>query len=155
MHASGSAQSQREQRAFDDYVKQTADGNSNVDQLAKLADLKSQGVITDEEFEREKANCWADGGARAGTGGGIVWVGTSGSWKDDRRHRLYRWVYGPDTRRPTGQRWSPPYCRCHPFIEPLLTSPTRGPPAADVSYGSGSRSMKDGSVRTSADNDRR
>ena len=56
MHERAAAQAQREQRAFDDYVKQTAGtGSSNVDQLAKLADLKSQGVITDEEFESEKA----------------------------------------------------------------------------------------------------
>lgn len=56
MHERAVAQSQRQQRAFDDYVKQTAaSGTSNVDQLAKLADLKSQGAITDEEFDREKA----------------------------------------------------------------------------------------------------
>jgi hypothetical protein len=56
MHERAAAQAHREQRAFDDYVRQTAgSGSSNVDQLAKLADLKSQGVINDEEFAKEKA----------------------------------------------------------------------------------------------------
>ncbi len=56
MHERAITQAQHEQRAFDDYVKQTAaTGTSNADQLAKLADLKSQGAITDEEFDKEKA----------------------------------------------------------------------------------------------------
>jgi len=49
---------ENQQKAFDDYVRQTAGaggGASSADQLAKLADLKSQGVLTDAEFEAQKA----------------------------------------------------------------------------------------------------
>jgi hypothetical protein len=48
-------QAQNPRQAFDDYVRQTAEKGSTVDQLAKLADLKSKGVLTDTEFETEKA----------------------------------------------------------------------------------------------------
>lgn len=48
-------QAQEQQQAFDDYVRQTASGTSAADQLAKLAQLKDQGVITDAEFEAQKA----------------------------------------------------------------------------------------------------
>ena len=34
-------------------------GESSADQLAKLADLKSKGVITDAEFEAQKAKILA------------------------------------------------------------------------------------------------
>ena len=43
-----------QQQAFDSYVKQAA-GSSSADELAKLADLKSKGVISDSEFEAQKA----------------------------------------------------------------------------------------------------
>jgi ABC-type multidrug transport system fused ATPase/permease subunit len=49
------AQAQRQQEAFDDYVRETAAGSSNVDELAKLADLKESGVLTESEFEAQKA----------------------------------------------------------------------------------------------------
>jgi hypothetical protein len=58
MHERAAAQAQQQQQAFDAYVKQAAGasgGASTADQLAKLADLKSQGVITDAEFEAQKA----------------------------------------------------------------------------------------------------
>jgi ABC-type multidrug transport system fused ATPase/permease subunit len=57
MHERSVAQAQQQQRAFDAYVKQAAGtaGTSSVDQLAKLADLKAQGHITEEEFQTEKA----------------------------------------------------------------------------------------------------
>jgi hypothetical protein len=47
----------QQQKAFDDYVRQTAGtpGDTTADQLSKLADLKSQGVITDAEFEAQKS----------------------------------------------------------------------------------------------------
>jgi len=54
MHERAEAAAQQQQRAFDAYVKETAGGSSNVDQLAKLADLKQQGVITDAEFDAQK-----------------------------------------------------------------------------------------------------
>jgi hypothetical protein len=47
----------QQQKAFDEYVRQTAGepGDTTADQLSKLADLKSQGVITDAEFEAQKS----------------------------------------------------------------------------------------------------
>jgi ABC-type multidrug transport system fused ATPase/permease subunit len=55
MHERAEQAAQQQQQAFDDYVKQTAGSSSNVDQLAKLADLKQNGTITDAEFEAQKA----------------------------------------------------------------------------------------------------
>jgi hypothetical protein len=60
MHERQAQAAQAQQKAFDDYVRQTAGasasaGDSSADQLAKLADLKSQGVLTDAEFEAQKA----------------------------------------------------------------------------------------------------
>ncbi len=57
MHERAEAQAQQAQSQFDAYVKQAAgtSGTSSADQLTKLADLKAKGVITDAEFEAEKA----------------------------------------------------------------------------------------------------
>ena len=55
MHERAEQAAQQQQQAFDAYVKETAGAGSSVDQLAKLADLKQQGVITDAEFEAQKA----------------------------------------------------------------------------------------------------
>jgi hypothetical protein len=56
MQERAAAQAALQQKAFDEYVKQAAGGGqSSADQLAKLADLKSQGVLTDAEFEAQKA----------------------------------------------------------------------------------------------------
>lgn len=55
MHERAEESAKQQQQAFDDYVKQAAGSESNVDQLAKLSDLKTQGVITDAEFEAQKA----------------------------------------------------------------------------------------------------
>jgi ABC-type multidrug transport system fused ATPase/permease subunit len=41
------------------YVQDAAGSQSSADQLAKLADLRDRGVITAEEFEREKAKILA------------------------------------------------------------------------------------------------
>ncbi len=43
------------QKQFDNYVRETAGGASPADQLAKLADLKAAGTITEEEFNSMKA----------------------------------------------------------------------------------------------------
>ena len=61
MHERAAQDAAQEQKAFDEYVKQTAGtANTNTaDQLSKLADLKSQGVITDAEFEAQKAKVLA------------------------------------------------------------------------------------------------
>src|SRR5271165_5150414 len=42
MHERAVAQSNQQQKAFDDYVRQTAGSSSSADELAKLADLKSK-----------------------------------------------------------------------------------------------------------------
>jgi ABC-type multidrug transport system fused ATPase/permease subunit len=55
MHERAEQAAQQQQQAFDAYVKETAGGGNSVDQLAKLADLKQQGAITDAEFEAQKA----------------------------------------------------------------------------------------------------
>jgi hypothetical protein len=59
MHERQAKAVQDQQKAFDDYVRQTAATTgaapSSADQLAKLADLKNQGVLTDAEFEAQKA----------------------------------------------------------------------------------------------------
>ena len=56
MHERAEAQTTQQQQAFDAYVKQAAGtSGSSVDELAKLADLKAKGVITDAEFEAQKA----------------------------------------------------------------------------------------------------
>ena len=45
----------QQDREFRSYVQEAAGSPSTTDQLAKLADLRDRGVITAEEFEREKA----------------------------------------------------------------------------------------------------
>jgi len=45
---------QATQQQMDAYIKQTA-GTSTADELAKLADLRSKGVITEADFEAAKA----------------------------------------------------------------------------------------------------
>jgi hypothetical protein len=59
MHERAAEQAAQQQKAFDAYVKQTAGSGSTADDLAKLADLKQQGVITDAEFEAQKAKILA------------------------------------------------------------------------------------------------
>ena len=55
MHERAEQAAAQQQKAFDNYVKQAAGGQSDVDALSKLADLKSKGVITDAEFAAQKA----------------------------------------------------------------------------------------------------
>ena len=61
MHERAAQQAAQQQKAFDAYVKQAAgaSGDTTADQLSKLADLKSQGVITDSEFDAQKAKILA------------------------------------------------------------------------------------------------
>ena len=47
---------QKQQAQFDSYVRQTAGSSvSSADELTKLASLKSQGVLSDAEFDAAKA----------------------------------------------------------------------------------------------------
>jgi len=48
-------QVQNEQQAFDDYVKQTAAASDPAEQLTKLSALKDKGVISQAEFDAQKA----------------------------------------------------------------------------------------------------
>jgi ABC-type Fe3+ transport system permease subunit len=54
MHERAAAQAAEQQKAFNSAVKDAA-GNTSTEALAKLADLKEKGVLTDAEFDSEKA----------------------------------------------------------------------------------------------------
>ncbi|HVX20402.1 MAG TPA: SHOCT domain-containing protein [Acidimicrobiales bacterium] len=55
MHERSARQAKAQEQAFQSYVRQAAGGSSAADELAKLADLKAKGAISDEEFEKAKA----------------------------------------------------------------------------------------------------
>jgi ABC-type multidrug transport system fused ATPase/permease subunit len=59
MHEHEVRQAQRQEEQLRGYVQEAAGSQSSVDQLAKLADLRDRGVITAEEFDREKAKILA------------------------------------------------------------------------------------------------
>ena len=60
MHERQAQQAAEQQKQFDTYVKQAAGtADTTADQLSKLADLKSQGVITDAEFDAQKSKILA------------------------------------------------------------------------------------------------
>jgi ABC-type multidrug transport system fused ATPase/permease subunit len=61
MHERAAQQAAQQQKAFDQYVRQAAgtNGEDSASQLSKLADLKSSGVLTDAEFEAQKAKILA------------------------------------------------------------------------------------------------
>lgn len=48
-------ETQQQDQAFREYVQEAAGPKSSADELTKLAGLRDHGVITAEEFEREKA----------------------------------------------------------------------------------------------------
>ncbi len=61
------AQARAQQEAFDSYIRDTAGGRaSSADELTKLARLKESGAITEEEFQRAKAQILSGSGT-AGT----------------------------------------------------------------------------------------
>ena len=60
MRERAAAQAAEQQESFDACIKQTAGtGTDSTEQLAKLADLKKQGVITEAEFASQKAKVLA------------------------------------------------------------------------------------------------
>ena len=59
MHDRSAREAAQQQQAFDQYVRQTAGTSDTAGQLSKLADLKSQGVLTEAEFEAQKAKLLA------------------------------------------------------------------------------------------------
>ncbi|MFF3614596.1 SHOCT domain-containing protein [Streptomyces sp. NPDC002580] len=50
---------QRSQEDMNSYIRETAGSSGKADELAKLADLKTNGHITAEEFEKAKAKVLA------------------------------------------------------------------------------------------------
>ncbi len=59
MHERAVAQVQQDQQSFDQYVRATAGGSDTADELAKLAQLKDNGTITQAEFDAQKAKLLA------------------------------------------------------------------------------------------------
>jgi hypothetical protein len=61
MHERAAQAAAQQQKAFDTYVRQAAGtpGEDTASQLSKLADLKNQGVLTEAEFEAQKAKILA------------------------------------------------------------------------------------------------
>ena len=55
MHEHAVRQAQQQEAQFRSYVQEAADSQTPAEQLTKLADLRDRGVITDAEFESEKA----------------------------------------------------------------------------------------------------
>ena len=59
MHERAVQQAQQQDREFRSYVQDAAGSQTTAEQLTKLADLRDRGVITADEFEREKAKILA------------------------------------------------------------------------------------------------
>src|SRR5271155_5722764 len=59
MHERAVQQAQQQDQEARRYIQQTANEGNSADQLAKLADLRDRGVITADEFDREKAKVLA------------------------------------------------------------------------------------------------
>jgi Short C-terminal domain/Phospholipase_D-nuclease N-terminal len=55
MHERAMQRAAQQEQDFRGYVQEAAGGTSSADQLSKLADLKEQGVLSDAEFEAQKA----------------------------------------------------------------------------------------------------
>jgi hypothetical protein len=55
MHERAVQQAQQQEQAFRSYVQEAAQPTSTADELTKLADLRDRGVITNEEFDSQKA----------------------------------------------------------------------------------------------------
>jgi Short C-terminal domain/Phospholipase_D-nuclease N-terminal len=59
MHERAAQDARQEDREVRNYIQDAAGAPSTADQLTKLADLRDRGVITADEFEREKAKILA------------------------------------------------------------------------------------------------
>jgi hypothetical protein len=61
MHERAVQDARQQDQEFREYVQQAASGSpgTSADQLTKLADLRDRGVISSEEFDREKAKILA------------------------------------------------------------------------------------------------
>jgi hypothetical protein len=59
MHERAAQDARQEDQEVRRYIQDAAGAPSTADQLTKLADLRDRGVITADEFEREKAKVLA------------------------------------------------------------------------------------------------
>jgi len=59
MHERAVQQAQQQDAQARAYIQEAAGSQSTADQLTKLAELRDRGVITAEEFERQKAKVLA------------------------------------------------------------------------------------------------
>ena len=59
MHERAVRDARQQDQQFRQYVQDAAGSESPAEQLAKLADLREKGVITDQEFEQQKAKVLA------------------------------------------------------------------------------------------------
>jgi ABC-type multidrug transport system fused ATPase/permease subunit len=59
MHERAAKQAAQQEKDFRGYVQQVAGDSNPADQLAKLADLKDRGVISEDEFASQKAKILA------------------------------------------------------------------------------------------------
>ena len=59
MHERAVRQAQQQDREARRYIQEAAGSPTSAEQLSKLADLRERGVITADEFEREKAKILA------------------------------------------------------------------------------------------------
>ena len=59
MHERAVQQVQQQDREARQYIQEAAGSGTPADQLTKLADLRDRGVITADEFQREKAKILA------------------------------------------------------------------------------------------------
>ncbi|MGW7053547.1 SHOCT domain-containing protein [Streptomyces sp. NPDC054887] len=68
------AQARAQQEEFKSYIRETAAGGrpSNVDELARLAEIRDRGAITDEEFRRAKELVLSGHGPQSGSGSTTV-----------------------------------------------------------------------------------
>ncbi len=55
MHERAAEAAQQQQKAMDTYIKEAAGSTGTADELTKLAALKDQGVITQSDFDSQKA----------------------------------------------------------------------------------------------------
>jgi hypothetical protein len=55
MHERAARAAQDQQKAFQQYVQETASSGGVAEELTKLSQLRDQGVLTPEEFETQKA----------------------------------------------------------------------------------------------------
>ena len=55
MHERSARQARRNDEAMQAYVRQAAGSASTADELAKLADLKDKGQISDDDYQKAKA----------------------------------------------------------------------------------------------------